>query len=57
MTKSIEREFSDLHFDCAIDIEGLAAALTLQRKLGAVTAPMLLSDIVDIRFATPLAVS
>jgi ABC-type nitrate/sulfonate/bicarbonate transport system substrate-binding protein len=57
MTKSIEREFSDLHFDCAVDIEGLAAALTLQRKLGAVTAPMLLSDIVDIRFATPLAMS
>jgi len=57
MTKSIEREFSDLHFDCAVDIEGLAAALTLQRKLGAVTAPMLLSDIVDIRFTPPLAVS
>jgi len=57
MTKSIEREFSDLHFDCAVDIEGLAAALTLQRKLGAVTAPLLLSDIIDPRFATPLAAS
>jgi hypothetical protein len=57
MTKSIEREFGDLHFDCAIDIEGLATALSLQRKLGAVTAPLLLSDIIDPRFTTPLAMS
>ena len=57
MTKSIEREFSDLHFDCAVDIEGLATALTLQRKLGAVTTPLSLSDIMDPRFTTLLAVS
>lgn len=51
MVKSIEREFDDLHFDCAIDPEGLAAALALQRKLGAVTAPLSLADVVDERIA------
>ena len=50
MMKSIEREFDDLHFDCAIDFEGLRAAVELQRKLGAVTKPLLLADIVDSRF-------
>ena len=50
MMKSIERELSDLHFDCAIDFGGLQAALDLQRKLGAVTAPLSLAEIVDHRF-------
>jgi ABC-type nitrate/sulfonate/bicarbonate transport system substrate-binding protein len=50
MIRSIEREFGDLHFDCAIDIEGLEAAVALQRELGAVTTPLALNDIVDDRF-------
>jgi ABC-type nitrate/sulfonate/bicarbonate transport system substrate-binding protein len=50
MMKSIEREFDDLHFDCAIDFEGLGAAVELQRKLGAVTKQLRLVDIVDSRF-------
>jgi len=57
MMKSIEREFSDLHFDCAIDLEGLEAAVTLQRKLGAVTAPLSIADIIDARFGLPVGVS
>jgi NitT/TauT family transport system substrate-binding protein len=55
MMKSIEREFSDLHFDCAIDFDGLQAAVDLQRKLGAVTARLPLTDIVDSRFHHPPA--
>lgn len=47
MMKSIEREFDDLHFDCAIDTEGLKAALTLQQELGAITAPLSLADVVN----------
>ena len=50
MMKSIDREFSDLHFDCAIDFEGLQAAVALQRKLGTVTTPLSFTDIVDARF-------
>jgi NitT/TauT family transport system substrate-binding protein len=50
MIKSIDREFADLHFDCAIDFAGLEAALGLQRNLGAVTVPLSLADIVDHRF-------
>jgi len=50
MLKSIDREFDDLHFDCEIDCEGLQAALELQRKLGAVSVPLSLADIVDHRF-------
>jgi ABC-type nitrate/sulfonate/bicarbonate transport system substrate-binding protein len=50
MTRSIEREFEDLHFDCAVDVEGLEAAVALQRELGAVTTPVALNDIVDNRF-------
>ena len=50
MMKSIERELRDLHFDCAIDFDGLQAALDLQRKLGAVTSPLSLAKIVDSRF-------
>jgi NitT/TauT family transport system substrate-binding protein len=55
MMGSIQRELGDLHFDCAIDVEGLKAAVALQRKLGAVTAPLSLSDIVDDRFIPAVA--
>ena len=51
MTKSIEREFGDLHFECEVDIAGLEAAMALQRKLGTLNNPMPLGDIVDERFA------
>jgi ABC-type nitrate/sulfonate/bicarbonate transport system substrate-binding protein len=51
MMKSIEREFDDLHFDCEIDIDGLAAAIALQRKLGSVPDPLALTDILDSRFS------
>ena len=51
MTKSIDREFEDLHFDCEIDLEGMGAAIALQQKLGAMTLPIRLTDIVDARFS------
>jgi ABC-type nitrate/sulfonate/bicarbonate transport system substrate-binding protein len=51
MMKSIEREFADLHFDCAVDLEGLEAAIALLRKPGTVAAPLSLADIIDARFA------
>jgi NitT/TauT family transport system substrate-binding protein len=50
MAKSIERELHDLHFDCEIDAEGLDGAIALQQKLGAVTRPIRLADIIDSRF-------
>jgi len=50
MMKSIEREFADLHFDCDIDREGLEAAIALQRRLGAVTVPLTIANVVDARF-------
>ena len=50
MIRSIEREIGDLHFDCAVDIEGLAAAVALQYELGEVTTPLALKDIIDDRF-------
>jgi NitT/TauT family transport system substrate-binding protein len=55
MMRSIERELGDLHFDCAIDLEGLEAAAALQRRLGAVTASLSLKDIVDDRFIPAIA--
>jgi NitT/TauT family transport system substrate-binding protein len=57
MMKSIEREFDDLHFDCEIDAEGMAAAIALQQKLGSVTGPLRLIDILDSRFAKSPAMS
>jgi ABC-type nitrate/sulfonate/bicarbonate transport system substrate-binding protein len=51
MMKSIEREFPDLHFDCEIDMDGMAAAIALQRKLGSVTGSLALTDILDSRFS------
>jgi NitT/TauT family transport system substrate-binding protein len=50
MTRSIERELPDLHFDCEVDMEGLAAAIALQQRLGGVPASLRLNDIVDPRF-------
>jgi ABC-type nitrate/sulfonate/bicarbonate transport system substrate-binding protein len=50
MTRSIERELPDLHFDCEVDTEGLAAAIALQQRLGGVPASLRLNDIVDPRF-------
>jgi ABC-type nitrate/sulfonate/bicarbonate transport system substrate-binding protein len=55
MMKSIERELPDLHFDCEIDTEGLAAAVALQHRLGGVPASFRLSDVVDPRFTRSLA--
>jgi ABC-type nitrate/sulfonate/bicarbonate transport system substrate-binding protein len=57
MMQSIARELDELHFDCAIDEEGMEAAIALQRKLGSVTGPLRLSDILDSRFARAPAVS
>jgi ABC-type nitrate/sulfonate/bicarbonate transport system substrate-binding protein len=51
MTKSIDREFDDLHFDCEIDLAGMGAAIALQQKLGAMALPIRLADIVDARFS------
>jgi ABC-type nitrate/sulfonate/bicarbonate transport system substrate-binding protein len=60
MMRSIERELPDLHFDCEVDMEGLAAAIALQQRLGGVPASLRLNDIVDPRFtviaAQPAAV-
>ena len=50
MVDSIAREFHDLHFDCAVDLEGLNAVISLQRKLGAVSRPLRVDEIVDFRF-------
>jgi NitT/TauT family transport system substrate-binding protein len=57
MMKSIDREFDDLHFDCDIDVDGMEAAIALQRKLGSVTGPLRLTDILDSRFAKSRAMS
>jgi|GraSoiStandDraft_41_1057321.scaffolds.fasta_scaffold131664_2 NitT/TauT family transport system substrate-binding protein len=51
MMKSIEREFDDLHFDCEIDRDGLAAALALQQKLGGVAGSLQLTEILAAHFA------
>ena len=50
MAKSIGRELQDLHFDCEIDAKGIEAAIALQRKLGAVTQPIRLTDILATEF-------
>jgi NitT/TauT family transport system substrate-binding protein len=47
MIKSIEREFDELHFDCEIDMNGLAAAIALQQKLGSIPGSLCVSDMVD----------
>ena len=50
MARSIERELPDLHFDCEVDPEGLAAAIALQQRLGSVPASLRLNDIVEPNF-------
>jgi ABC-type nitrate/sulfonate/bicarbonate transport system substrate-binding protein len=50
MASAIERELPDLHFDCEVDMEGLAAAIALQQRLGSVPASLRLNDIVDPHF-------
>jgi len=50
MMKSIDHELADLHFDCEIDLAGMEAAIALQQKLGAVTHPIRLADIIDARY-------
>jgi ABC-type nitrate/sulfonate/bicarbonate transport system substrate-binding protein len=52
MTKSVDREFDDLHFDGEIDKSGLAAAIALQEKLGAIASPLSMDEIVDARFTS-----
>jgi ABC-type nitrate/sulfonate/bicarbonate transport system substrate-binding protein len=55
MARSIAREFEDLHFDCQIDLPGLAVAIALQRKLGAIATDLAVDAITDMRFqSTPL---
>lgn len=56
MLRSIAREFDGLHFDCEIDVDGMNAAIALQRNLGSVSAPLGLSDIIDSRFSSELKV-
>jgi NitT/TauT family transport system substrate-binding protein len=55
MARSIERELPDLHFDCEIDLDGLEAAIALQRHLGSVLGALRIADIVDFRFQRALA--
>jgi NitT/TauT family transport system substrate-binding protein len=50
MRRAIARELGSLHFDCQIDVEGLQAAIALQRKLGAVKRDLTLEDVADLRF-------
>ncbi len=57
MLRSIAREFNDLHFDCEIDVDGLNAAIDLQRKLGSVSAQLSFGSIVDARFSSGLKVA
>ena len=48
---AIRHYFPDLHFDCDIDIEGLAAAVVLQQRLGSVPPSLRVTDIIDPRFS------
>jgi len=50
MAASIAREFKDLHFDCEVDVDGLKAAIALQKKLGSLKRPLQVEEIVDFRF-------
>ena len=55
MMRSIERELPDLHFNCEVDMEGLAAAVALQHSLGSVPVSLQLDDIMDPRFTVGVA--
>lgn len=50
MRKSLEREGPDLYAACDPDMDGLAQAIALQHRLGAIKAPMKAGDITDLRF-------
>lgn len=50
MRRANEREQGDLGWDCRPDLPGLEEAVALQKRLGAIKAPITASDIVDLRF-------
>jgi NitT/TauT family transport system substrate-binding protein len=50
MLRSMQRERSDLHHECRVDMAGLDLAIDLQRRLGAFTVPMRAADITDLRY-------
>ncbi|MBX9823802.1 MAG: ABC transporter substrate-binding protein [Xanthobacteraceae bacterium] len=50
MLRSMERERSDLHHECKVDMAGLDLAIDLQRRLGAFSVPMRAGDITDLRY-------
>jgi ABC-type nitrate/sulfonate/bicarbonate transport system substrate-binding protein len=50
MARSIQRELRYLHADCELKLEHLQQAIDLQRRLGAIKAPMAAADMVDLGF-------
>jgi NitT/TauT family transport system substrate-binding protein len=54
MQRAIERERPDLHYDCRVDLPGLAEAIALQRRLGAITTPLDPDAITDMRYLPEL---
>jgi len=48
--RSIERERPDLHYDCRPDMAGLELAIELQRRLGALNAPLSATEVTDLSF-------
>ena len=50
MARALAADAHGLHLDCEPDIAGLQQAIDLQRRLGAIKAPMRAEDIVDLRF-------
>src|SRR3972149_2096899 len=50
MARALAADAHGLHFDCRPDMAGLQQAIDLQRRLGAIKAPMRAEDIVDLRF-------
>jgi len=48
--RSIRRERPDLHYDCRPDMAGLELAIGLQRRLGAFSAPLCVTEIADLSF-------
>jgi NitT/TauT family transport system substrate-binding protein len=49
MMCSMEREQSDLHYDCLVDMPGLDLAIDLQHRLGAFDTAIRAADITDLR--------
>ncbi len=50
MLRSMERERTDLHHECVVDMAGLDLAIDLQHRLGAFAAPMRATEITDLRY-------